>query len=105
MGRAATGEGGNFGPGGDRGEAGFGEYLRGLTNEDFFSFVNLRGKTLNTVDEGGKIDLVGFGTERVEKRLGFEMVVLEGINRDLESAFEGGAVGADMEINRLNSGH
>jgi hypothetical protein len=30
---------------------------------------------------------------------------LEGINRDLESAFEGGAVGADMEINRLNSGH
>lgn len=41
----------------------------------------------------------------MKKGLGFEMVVLERINSNLESAFESRAISADMEINTFNGGH
>ena len=105
MGSTATSQGGNFGPSSDRGKAGFGEYFGCLTDKDLFGFVDLGRKTLDAVNESREVDLVGFGTKRVKERLGFEMVVLEGVDSNLESAFEGRAVGANVEINTFDSGH
>ncbi len=105
MNGSATSKGGHFGPRSNSWKARFGEYFGGLANEDFFGFVDLRWETLNTVNESGEIYLVGFGTKRVKERLGFEMVVLEGVDSNLESAFEGRAVGANVEINTFDSGH
>ena len=105
MNGSATSKGGHFGPRSNSWKARFGEYFGGLTDKNFFRFVDLRGKTLDAVDESGEIYLVGFGTKRVKERLGFEMVVLEGVDSNLESAFEGRAVGANVEINTFDSGH
>jgi len=102
---ATTSQRSDFWPGDDIGKAGIGEDFGSLTDKNFFGFVDLRRKTLNAVDEGGKVNLVGFGAKRVKKRLGFEMVVLEGVDSDLESTFEGRAVGADVEIDTFDGGH
>lgn len=102
---ATTSQRGNFWPGDDIWEAGIGEDFGSLADKDFFGFVDLGRKTLDTVDEGGKVNLVGLGTKWMKERLGFEMVVLEGVDSNLEGAFEGGAVGANVEIDTFDSGH
>jgi len=105
VGCATTSEGGNLGPGGDRRKTRFSENFGSLTNENFFGFVDLRRKTLDTVNEGRKVDLIGFGAKRMKQGLGFEMVVLKRVDGDLECAFESRTVGTNMEINGFNSRH
>lgn len=105
MGGAATSERGDFGPRNNIRKARLSEDFGSLANKDFFGGVDEVGESLDRVDKGGKVDKARIGAVRMEKGFRFKMVVLERVDGEFEGAFEGGAVGADVEINGFDGGH
>ncbi len=100
---ATTAGGSDFGPGFDVGEATLGENVGDLADDDFFDFIDAGGKTEKGIDKGGGVDLEVVLSVGMEDGLHFEMGVGEGVDGDLESGFEGRAVGTDVEIDILDS--
>lgn len=75
-----------------------------MANDDFLSLVDLDGQAKQGINKGGNIELIGIVGQRVEDGLETEMRIGEGVDGEFVGAFEGGTVGADMEVDGIDGG-
>ena len=66
------------------------------------SAVELGREAIKRINQSRGINGSGVVAEGVENRVHFKMRIDKRGNGDLEIAFEGGAVGADMEVDRID---
>lgn len=76
-----------------------------MANNDALGQVNLGGKTLERVGESREVDDSGIGALKMEVGLGFEMIIGQRVDSDLEIGFEGGAICADVKVDTVDRGH
>lgn len=85
----ATGGSGNWAPGGNVFETMFGKNVGILPHNYQAGTINLGRETEETINKGGKIDLLGIGTMGVENGVHLKVGSSKRMDGDLEIALQG----------------